>query len=186
MKRIHVCMLVIWGVLFFAVGAFADEASKVSSPGVMNNATSKFLGTGEALKKVAINLMDMQALFGGREIAIYGDGATNVKVIYRGSNANKSGTYKMVLSQSEMDQLFAIIIKNDFLTIKMKDRPGVPDEAHPNIILKNLEGKEFSLGKWANDKNERFDAIYNTLLDIENIAVKGKKLPEPKPPVQPK
>jgi len=127
-----------------------------------NNKTSDFLGPEDQWPKCHIVLEDIQGLFGGTAIHLDGSGPCIIRIVDRG----KEKRFKLKLTPKETKALRKACIDADLLTVKIKDRMGVPDEARPTIILTNAKGNTFKLAKWANDKVPRFDKVYEALLDL--------------------
>ena len=124
------------------------------------NETAKFLGAEADWEKASIALNDIQGLWGGR--AVTATGAGGVVVEQRGP-VLRSGYFTAQLSESETRALFRRFIEQDFLTIAISPRPGIPDEAHPQIALTNASGAAHTVGKWARQSEARFDALYAAL-----------------------
>jgi len=135
-----------------------------------DNETEHFLGNESEWQNIRIELRDVQGLWGGRNIFIYGSGKTIIQIV---NPDPKKGLglfekrYTFSLGDYEIKRLINAFIKNDFVTIKLNNRSGVPDEAKPEIILINSKGDSREVSKWQNDKNERFDMIYEQILEIE-------------------
>ena len=145
------------------------QSTHVGSIG--QNGTQIFLGNDRDDVKIA--LIDVQGLWGGRNIFILGSGKIFVQVVYR--EPKKSGSlspllekrYVLSLADDEIRKLINVFIENDFITINLKDRPGIPDEAMPTIILVNGKGQMYKISKWESDKDIRFDTIYQEILLLE-------------------
>ncbi len=71
--------------------------------------------------------------------------------------------FTATLSEAETRPLFQLFIEHDFLTIAIPFRPGIPDEAHPQITLTNARGASHTVGKWARQAEARFDALARAL-----------------------
>lgn len=135
-----------------------------------DNETKNFLGNESEWQNIRIELKDIQGLWGGRNIFIIGSGKTIIQIVNPDSEKGLGlfeKRYTLSLDDYEIKGLIDTFIKNDFVTIKLNDRPGVPDEAKPEIILINSRGEYREVSKWQNDKNERFDMIYQQILEIE-------------------
>jgi hypothetical protein len=128
-----------------------------------DNKTSAFLGPVDDWPKCRIVLEDIQGLWGGTAIHLDAAGPCILRIVDRG----KERRFEMKQTPDETKALRTTCIDADLLTVKIKERMGVPDEARPTIILTNAKGKTFSLAKWANDKVPRFDKVYNALLDLK-------------------
>ena len=130
---------------------------------------------GEDQKIEQIVLLDVQGLWGGRNLWISGDGNaffTFVTPPKEGESGLQESRYKFMLSGIQKASLLDSIKKYDFFSIKVKERPGVPDEAHPYIFVKSGTQSK-AVWKWANDTHNDFDPIYDLLLNIAESAKKG-------------
>ena len=129
----------------------------------MVNQTAEFLITPQLWQSSSLELDDVQALWGGRQLLVDGDGMVIVTTVSPGGNRQR---HHYSMPQAAL-QLFQLCVNVDLLTIVMPERMGVPDEARPMITLVNANGRRHSVAKWANDKDERFDAVYAALLKLE-------------------
>lgn len=89
-----------------------------------------------------------------------------------GQAALQEKRYRFALSDEERATLLRSVNDHRFLSIKTKDRPGVPDEARPLISVKSGD-KEHAVAKWAGDKHGDFDPVYQSLLRICESGKKG-------------
>lgn len=103
-----------------------------------------------------LTLRDVQGLWGGRDVWIGADGAAHVRVVDRGAETRFQG-------KVPIDALQALLAKHDLRAIRIPDRPGVPDEARPVLILRT-EKDVVRVAKWAGQKDADFDALYGWLL----------------------
>ena len=148
------------------------------------NATATFLGPEDQWSRCGIVLEDIQGLWGGTAVYVDGAGASLIRIV-RGADEKR---FTLKLATEETLALRKACIDADFLTVQVKERSGVPDEARPKITLRNAEGKTFAIVKWANDKVPRFDQVYNALLafrkNVENLKpeYEGKRQQDWKPP----
>jgi hypothetical protein len=124
------------------------------------NETAAFLGAEAEWEKATIALNDIQGLWGGRAVTVTGTGGVSVE--QRGP-VLRSGHFTARLSESETRALLQLFVEQDFLTIAIPPRPGLPDEAHPQIALTNARGAAHAVGKWARQAEARFDALYVAL-----------------------
>ncbi len=122
------------------------------------------------LDKVA--LRDVQALHGGTNVFILGNGACGIQIVKSGEGGLQEKRYNIKLADKQMIQL-ADLLEKRFFMIRIPDRPGLPDEANVEITARLIGGSDLSQAKWANEKNADFDAIYDWLLDIARN-VKGE------------
>lgn len=123
------------------------------------NATAKFLGAEAGWTKCSIQLRDVHGLWGGHNVTVSGDGACTIY----SKAGRKELTRDLALPATECSDLLRLAIKHDLVSLKIPERAGVPDESRPTIVLKNSEGKEFSIAKWSGDKEPRFDEVYRAL-----------------------
>ncbi|MCK6472366.1 MAG: hypothetical protein L6R28_11530 [Planctomycetes bacterium] len=157
-------------------------AAVLHAAGEEPNATAKFLGPEADWAKCSIQLQDIHGLWGGHEITVSGTGACSVRT----RKGRDELTRDIALPVTECADLLRMAIKHDLVSLKIRERPGVPDETRPSIVLKNSEGKEFKIAKWGGDKEPRFDAVYQTLFALadrksqalgeKEIAAKAKEI----------
>ncbi len=139
------------------------------------NETRAFLGSQHAWSNAAVRLDDVQALFGGVRVHIPNWGPAFVT---RVRPDGKELKFKIPFSREERFDFYRLCIEQDFLTIQPAERPGVPDEARPSIMLKNSKGQERTVARWAGTQDERFDAIYRVLLDLARRTEGRNPIPE--------
>jgi hypothetical protein len=142
-------------LLMLATGFVAQAAEKPS-------ATAAFLGAEDQWPRCGIVLEDIQGLWGGTAIYLDTSGACLIRIV-SGPNEKR---FTLKLATEDTLALRKVCIEADLLSVQVKDRPGVPDEARPRIKLRNAEGKTHEVAKWANDKVPRFDQVYNALLAL--------------------
>ena len=68
--------------------------------------------------------------------------------------------YERRVSLTDVQQLEALLAEHKFPQISIPSRPGIPDEARPQIRVRWPDGQEVTKEKWANDKHVGFDAVY--------------------------
>ncbi len=130
------------------------------------NATSAFLGHESLWSSARVELSDVQGLWGGCRILAAGSGQVVVQAVQPGMYERR---YEFKLNTREWKQILELFLEKDFLTIQPMERPGIPDEARPRIILVNAYGDQRIVSKWANVTEERFDAIYSALRRLETL-----------------
>jgi hypothetical protein len=128
------------------------------------NQTELFLGERPMWPAARLELDDVQALWGGRRIVLQGDGTAVLTIV---SREGSQQTRHFSLPQAEVAQLFQLCVAVDLVTIMIPERMGTPDEARLALTLVNGNGRRHAIAKWANDKHERFDALYAALLKLE-------------------
>jgi hypothetical protein len=121
-------------------------------------------------------LLDVQGLWGGQDLWISDDGQAVCRIAVaptRGQSALQEKRYRFEVSDEERATLLRSVNRHRFLSIRTKDRLGVPDEARPLISVKSGD-KEHAVAKWAGDKHGDFDPIYQSLLEICESGETGK------------
>jgi hypothetical protein len=91
----------------------------------------------------AFVLQDVQGLFGGQSIWATADRTAYVQLV--GHRAGESGLwekrYRIALSAEQWAEVERLVGAHHLLTVKMPERPGVPDEAHPLIMVRSVNGR---------------------------------------------
>ncbi len=118
-----------------------------------------------ALTIDVLTLRDVQPLFGGQNFYVKKEGNCIIQLVTMREKVQER-RYKFVLQKEKISALEQLLRTSDFLNLQNSTRPGEPDEASPTIAVKFTSGKEKSVWKWAEDKNPRFDAIYNQILEL--------------------
>lgn len=153
-------------------GAQAPAPPKVAAGvAAAGNATATFLGPLSDWPKCKIALHDTQGLFGGRDVRVNGLRDCVISVVSRGLQEKR---FRVSLIPEQTYVLRKLCIDGDLAALKIKDRPGLPDEARPEITLTNAAGETRSVAKWAGDKAPEFDAVYEALLAMVK-KTEGKK-----------
>ena len=139
----------------------------VQSSAIMKNKTAQFLGAEYSWDKVQIELRDVQALHGGVRVLLPSYTAQQyfVSCFAPGGEEKK---YKLRLNWDEKEELCALFVAQDFVTIEGEEEMGQPDEARPTITLTNAKRESHTVALWASamQKNERFGAVYSALLGL--------------------
>lgn len=139
------------------------------------NATQVFLGDESRWSSARVELHDVQGLWGGRRIYIAGTGQVVVQRVLPGMRERR---YALELSAAAWTQLLRTFIEKDFVTIRPPERPGIPDEARPQITLVNAAKEQRSVAKWAGVSEGRFEAVYRALLEVERLTEQLKPVYE--------
>ena len=149
----------------------------------------------------AFVLEDVQGLFGGQALWAAEDRTAIIQIV-RTPPADKSGLwekrYKKKLSKEQWAEVERLVGVHHFLTLKVPDRFGIPDEGRPTITVVAKDGTVASAMKWVNDKHADFDPLYHYLVGLcraDGELVRGGEYdgrwrpgfpdPEPKKPVDP-
>ncbi|MCX5675739.1 MAG: hypothetical protein NTX87_12095 [Planctomycetota bacterium] len=125
-----------------------------------DNATAKFLGPEADWPKCKLVLRDVQGLFGGQDVYLDGSGDCILRAVDKGL---KEKRFRLKLAAEESLALRRMCIRADLAYLEIKERPGVPDEAHPEISITSAAGETRKVAKWANDKVPAFDKVYALL-----------------------
>ncbi len=131
----------------------------------MTNATLEFLGEPAQRSAARLELNDVQGLWGGRRITLSA-GRAVVQLVQTGMQETR---FEFAPGDGEFERLLDQFIENDFLSIQPLERPGIPDEARPTLIFWNAAGEKKAVSKWAGVKDERFDALYQSMLQYETL-----------------
>lgn len=127
--------------------------------------TVAYLGPSTLWQAAKFCLRDVQGLWGGREVYV-----SVARIIVRQVSRGIYERRVEFVNSDAAQALFQLCIENDFLIIEIDSRPGLPDEARPTLTLRNNTGREHTVAKWAGQKVERFDRIYEALLVLEKKA----------------
>lgn len=125
--------------------------------------------------RAQVVLLDVQGLWGGTDVWVpeASKGICRfVRAPAKGESGLQEARYSFDLSKQQRAALCALLDKHRFFEMKTADRPEVPDEARPVLFVKS-GGRARAVGKWANDKHEGFDPIYEFLLTIAESAKKS-------------
>lgn len=140
---------------------FAFATALESLAGHLHPALIMSLNQTRCADAISIELRDLQGLFGGSEIVIRKDNQVLITSIKNGKAACRTGkiSFSETIKKLKLGQL------NHYVE---KQRMGSPDEAKPTIRMYYEDGliKEYS--KWHNEKDAYFDAVYETMLELEN------------------
>lgn len=123
-----------------------------------------------------LTLFDVQPLSGGQVLYLRGDGTGIVRIVARGSTIEKR--YVFVLPVAERAVLEALLVRYHFFTLRVPERPGIPDEARPTIDVRLRNGKQHTVAQWANDRHPDFDALYHWLVALVQRVAQGTPIYE--------
>lgn len=132
------------------------------------------MGRNHLQKSAVLTLEDVQPLFGGMRVTLYGDG--KIKVV-RSERGGERLAWEWE-DRGRVGVVWRLLLAEDFLTIEPEERPGQPDEARPSLTLRNHFGKSHTIAKWAGVQSPRFDRIYQALLAIADAANTREPLPQ--------
>jgi len=129
--------------------------------------TRAHLGPEETWGDCRLELHDVQGLWGGRDVYVRGDGAAGVQTV---SEAREARRVTLTLPPERARALLRLAAEVDVLGAEVPDRPGVPDEARPTLVVVDAAGRRRSIAKWDNDPVPAFDRVRTALLALEQEA----------------
>ncbi|MFQ6102516.1 MAG: hypothetical protein ACE5OS_14985 [Anaerolineae bacterium] len=112
-------------------------------------------------------LRDVHPLWGGRNVYLFGDGRLFVQMVARGAQESR---YALQVEPARVEELARLLREHRFMQIEIEDRPGMPDEARPEIEVVWQSGARKAVARWANDTHPDFDAIYSWLVELAESA----------------
>lgn len=115
-------------------------------------------------------LLDVQGLFGGRELWLAADGSAHARVVgppAPGQAMLGERRFTFTVGPGELAELARLLARHDLTKMRTPNRYGVPDEARP-VVCVQAGRKIHAVGKWANDAHAEFDAIYLFLTRLVN------------------
>ena len=120
------------------------------------NATRAFLGDEPRWSEVRVILDTVHALWGGLHVQASGDCSVTVTTVPRGG-MEQMRTF--ILDRANWHALMLLLIECDAVAIDPPNRPGLPDELRPSLVLVNADGRSVSLSKWVGVADARFDRV---------------------------
>jgi hypothetical protein len=120
-----------------------------------------------ALKSFVLH--DVQGLHGGQAIWAAEDGTAfiqSVEVPPAGQAGLWEKRYKAKVTPKQWAEVERLVGAHGLLSVKMPERPGIPDEAHPIIVLVTRTGTTVKVRKRGDDKHPDFDPVYAYLLGL--------------------
>jgi len=130
-----------------------------------------------------IELLDVQGLFGGRNVCVSRNGTAWVQTVRprEGKRRLFEKQYVLILSGEELQNIRQAVVESDFFSLKSEERFGVPDEARPEIVVTKSDGTPLhSVAVWEkcmlppdayqNSDRHKFDKVYTQLRRLEVVA----------------
>ena len=117
-------------------------------------------------------LLDVQGLFGGRDVWVTTDGTAYCRTVgppAAGQARLPETRVRFALNEADRDALARVLAEGDLAEIHTNQRYGVPDEARA-ILCVQRAGQRTAVGKWAGDPHAEFDAIYRLFVRIAGRA----------------
>lgn len=135
------------------------------------NATETFLGPAAGRAAARCSLYDIQGLWGGQALYVWGGGRALLRRVSRGRQEER---FDASLPPDEINRLWAAFIAEDLAALEIETRPGIPDEAYPVICLYNPAGGKLARGKWARQVAPGFDRLLAALNSAATLAAGGR------------
>ena len=120
-------------------------------------------------------LLDVQGLFGGRDLWLAADGAAHCRIVRpprEGESGLRETRFAFTMPQAELDALRRLLEQHDVSGLQTPNRYGVPDEARPVLCVQSGPDVR-AVGKWANDAHLEFDAICRFLIRLVELGARG-------------
>jgi hypothetical protein len=117
-------------------------------------------------------LLDVQGLWGGRNLWIRSNGSVIVLIVtntMRPESGLQESRWVGQLSARQMNALGRLLEEESFLSMRVPSRDLLPDEGHPTIWARMKSGKGALVSKNSGDAHLGFDAIYEHLLRLARL-----------------
>jgi len=155
-------------IMFHPVKALILVALLLGSEAVLSACGGPSQAPAQDTPLELVILRDVQPLWGGRNIYLLGDGRLFVQIVARGAQETR---YALRVEPAKVEELASLLCEHRFMQIEIEDRPGMPDEARPEIEVTWQSGAHKAVAKWANDTHPDFDVIYAWLIELaESVA----------------
>lgn len=140
-------------VVALAAHAQADDGSTVA-----------FLGSETAWREARLSLHAVHAFWrNGADVHVSGAGRVVVRRMQRDGTERR---HDATIPAQEARRLLRLACEVDLIRVEVPDRPGVPDELRPFLVLSNERGGLHSLDKWSNDEVPRWDRVGEALISL--------------------
>jgi len=137
------------------------------SPQKSYNRTQQILGSPSRWKGALLELIDAQPLHGGRRVLLYGNGLVVLQQVHPGLQEQR---FEFKLPRDAALEVIGLCVEVDLAAITTEKRPGLPDEARILLRLRGASRVHCQVYKWAGERNPRFDAVYDAMLQLEGRA----------------
>jgi hypothetical protein len=114
-------------------------------------------------------LHDVHGLWGGPAIWIREDNTAVVQVVVpppAGRVGLLEKRYTVAITPEHRAEIERLVGAHHFFTLRVNERPGVPDELQYVIAVVTRTGARARVTKWAGDKHPDFDPLYQYLLGL--------------------
>jgi hypothetical protein len=147
------------------------EPTLASPPPAKRGLLTRLFGSKSSLPAwYKIELRDVQGMWGGTNIFVFGDGDLWVDQVDRGVISSR--LYRSRLAPETLAELTDLLTRNDPRRLEIPMRNGVGGEAAATLSVVT-PGWTFSIEKWANDKHAGFDAWTARLRSLAESATGG-------------
>ncbi len=119
-------------------------------------------------------LRDVQGLHGGRNVYVGNDGNVTVQVVTPTETGLREQRFEFLLTKDERQALRQLLTQHPPRKIRIPLRPGIPDQARPEITLAAPGGLATTIAKWDDDRDPDFDALYARFLRYEAATKKRR------------
>lgn len=126
--------------------------------------TQQILGSSSSWKGALLELIDVQPLHGGRRVLLYGNGLVVLQQVLPGLQEQRR---QFRVPRQAALELMELCVEVDLATITTEKRPGLPDEVRILLRLRGASKVHCQVYKWGEERNPRFDAVYDAMLQLE-------------------
>lgn len=121
-------------------------------------------GPSVPLKSFALH--DVQGLHGGLSLWACEDRVAIAQIVEPSNGGLWEKRYSLKLTNQQWAEVEQLVGAHHFQSIESANRAGVPDEARPTVVILPKVGTAKVVSKWANDRHEDFDPVYNYLMQL--------------------
>jgi hypothetical protein len=134
-----------------------------------DNETSRFLGAEADHAYARLRLQDTHPLWGGVDVSVCASGSACVRIVDKTQDERR---FLFTIPEKDARAIFEAAVAQDILGVKLADRPGVPDEARPRLVLENALGLTRDVSRWANDDAPPLQAVEKLLRALQEKTAK--------------
>jgi hypothetical protein len=145
----------------------------------MTNTTLAFLGDRTTWQQAQIVLDETHGLWGGRRIAIRGDG---VALVTQVELTQEDQTFQLNLGVERALRVFDVCAQNDVLAIAFPQHTPVPDELNTRLEITNHARQTRTVTYWANSPvNARFEEARTVFTAVADNMEQFQPIPVSQP-----
>ena len=101
---------------------------------------------------------------GRPHIALAASGSACVRLVDKTQDERR---FVFTIERKDALALVQLAVDQDLVALKTPERPGVPDEGRPQLVLENALGQTRIVARWQNDKVPAFQKIEDALRALE-------------------